>query len=267
MKKTKQQRKAPPSKKLTPKQRAARAKANVSEPNATPAVPPPPPPPRGKVDPDHPIFLDERMTVYIHHRAGRGADYFLTLDGGQVKVVRVGAEDTRRKRWRPYDGPRDRASAAEVYAKSFLPKTAEAARAICEMQGKTATAPLSGRVIEDESTTQGDEAMATKKAKSKKSGAATSTKKSATTKKPTTAAAKAETTVVPGTRMKGLPAFTLETKVEWLVKENPRREGSETHENWKKYFGAKTVGELFKRGGFPGQLRWDLKHGYLKLVK
>lgn len=228
--------------------------------------------PTAPADPAHPLFVDAHMNVFIHVREGRAADYFLTLDGGTYKVKRIAADDPARKHWRPYVGPSTRAAAAAIYERSFLPKTAEAARVICELQGKSITdldkatrqrllSGASAHDLEQPTNDEGD-TMATKKAKSKT--AAKPTK--ATTAKPaaTNGDAKAK---VPGARMNGLPPYTLETKVEWLVKENPRREGSETHANWKRYFGAKTVGELFKRGGFPGQLRWDLKHGYLKLSK
>jgi hypothetical protein len=50
-----------------------------------------------------------------------------------------------------------------------------------------------------------------------------------------------------------------------LVKENPRREGSETFVRFRKYFGAKTVGEYLAKGGTAGDLRWDIRHKYLKV--
>jgi hypothetical protein len=56
-----------------------------------------------------------------------------------------------------------------------------------------------------------------------------------------------------------------DSKIAWLVKENPRREGSETFVRFRKYFGAKTVGEYLAKGGTAGDLRWDIRHKYLKV--
>jgi hypothetical protein len=56
-------------------------------------------------------------------------------------------------------------------------------------------------------------------------------------------------------------------KLVWLVKENPRREGSETHARFKKYSSAKTVGEYFAKGGTAGDLRWDVRHEYVRVSK
>jgi len=62
--------------------------------------------------------------------------------------------------------------------------------------------------------------------------------------------------------------FHPQQKIEVVVEENPRRPGSTGHKSFKKYQKCKTVGEyLAKRGpdAHTGHLRWDLKHGYIKL--
>ena len=61
--------------------------------------------------------------------------------------------------------------------------------------------------------------------------------------------------------------FAEEQKLTWLVKENPRSKGGATFARFAKYFGSKTVGEYFKKGGTPGDLRWDVAHKYLTVSK
>lgn len=120
---------------------------------------------------------------------------------------------------------------------------------------------------ESSTTTEGDEDMAAKKSKAK----AKSTKKPATTKKAAgkkpivSAAAATSTAAKPTTARAGKHAD--DAKVSWLVKDNPRAKGSETHARFAKYFGVKTVGEYFAKGGTSGDLRWDLAHKYLTVAK
>lgn len=78
---------------------------------------------------------------------------------------------------------------------------------------------------------------------------------------------KAHVAGVSAAKAKGNGGFDDEQKISWLVKENPRRGGSDTHRRFAKYFGSKTVGEYFKKGGTAGDLRWDVKHKYLTVSK
>lgn len=107
-----------------------------------------------------------------------------------------------------------------------------------------------------------------KKTTSKKTASKTPAKKSA----PTKASAKksAPTKSAPpsaATAKRGRSVGHDESaKITWLVKDNPRSKGSETHRRFAKYFGAKTVGDYFAKGGTAGDLRWDIAHKYLSVA-
>lgn len=83
------------------------------------------------------VFI-EGTRHFVLVKEGRDYDHYLTLEEGAYKVVKVGKESEVRKRWRPYNYTP--AEAARIAEKSFLPKTADAARAICQLQGKPVAA-------------------------------------------------------------------------------------------------------------------------------
>ena len=56
------------------------------------------------------------------------------------------------------------------------------------------------------------------------------------------------------------------TKLEWHVKDNPKRPSGKAHARFEAYMGAPTVGEYLKRGGTRGDLRYDAEKGFLSLV-
>jgi len=119
-------------------------------------------------------------------------------------------------------------------------------------------------------TTEGAE-MKTKQAKSpslkasksavKKPGKAVITKPDAKAKavKAKAAPAKAAT--------KGNSKFSEAAKITWLIKENPKLKGTKSHARFAKYFGAKTVGEYFTKGGRRSGLRWDIAHKFLSVAE
>jgi hypothetical protein len=103
----------------------------------------------------------------------------------------------------------------------------------------------------------------------------TSTKKTST-KTAAAAPAKKRSDADPSAKVAGVSAavakgagngFDENAKITWLVKANPRREGSDTHRRFAKYSGATTVRDYFAKGGTPGDLRWDVKHKYLTVSK
>eukprot|EP00928_Gymnodinium_smaydae_P035527 TRINITY_DN24991_c0_g2_i2.p1 TRINITY_DN24991_c0_g2~~TRINITY_DN24991_c0_g2_i2.p1 ORF type:complete len:338 (+),score=77.83 TRINITY_DN24991_c0_g2_i2:101-1114(+) len=51
-----------------------------------------------------------------------------------------------------------------------------------------------------------------------------------------------------------------------VLVENPKRSGSEAHLRFEKYKKAKTIGEFFKLGGVPGDLKHDCKNGFVKIL-
>lgn len=52
--------------------------------------------------------------------------------------------------------------------------------------------------------------------------------------------------------------------IDW---ENPKFPGSSAHKRYQRYRRAKTVGEFFKFGGATGDLAYDQKRGYIRLVR
>jgi hypothetical protein len=51
-----------------------------------------------------------------------------------------------------------------------------------------------------------------------------------------------------------------------LLKENPKRSGSEAHQRFALYRSGMTVGEFLKLGGTKNDLRWDTKHHFIKIL-
>jgi hypothetical protein len=62
------------------------------------------------------------------------------------------------------------------------------------------------------------------------------------------------------------PRIANETKIEVLVKENPKREGSNAHERFKLYGKCKTVGAYKEAGGQMGDIHYDVAHEFIKLI-
>lgn len=114
----------------------AATKATVEAPRATSSKAPIPDPPEKKIvvstGPGTGIQHDETMATFIPI----GDDRFLTIDNSVIKVVSVPKGSEKRRRWRDYSGAKSLAEAVEVFEKSVLPKTPEAAREICRLLGK-----------------------------------------------------------------------------------------------------------------------------------
>lgn len=60
-------------------------------------------------------------------------------------------------------------------------------------------------------------------------------------------------------------SFTEDQKITVLVKDNPKREGSNAHEVFEWLRKSKTVGEFYKKGGMSSNLRWNIDHKYIKV--
>lgn len=54
-------------------------------------------------------------------------------------------------------------------------------------------------------------------------------------------------------------------KITLLTKKNPKREGTRAHKRFNLYFKHKTVKDFLANGGKRSTLRWDERHGYIKL--
>lgn len=52
--------------------------------------------------------------------------------------------------------------------------------------------------------------------------------------------------------------------IKLLVKENPKRPGTESHKRFKFYSKCKTVGAFLKAGGTRRDLDWDYEKGFIK---
>lgn len=59
--------------------------------------------------------------------------------------------------------------------------------------------------------------------------------------------------------------ITADATITWFVTSNPRSPGKGTHARFEAYMGAPTVAEYLKAGGTMGDLRWDLRTGYLAI--
>lgn len=60
---------------------------------------------------------------------------------------------------------------------------------------------------------------------------------------------------------------TEKTKIVFLVKENPKRKGSQAYNRFGKYMKAKTVGEYLKLGGTRADLRYDENKGFIQIAE
>lgn len=69
-----------------------------------------------------------------------------------------------------------------------------------------------------------------------------------------------------GTRLGRRPTHITKV-IEVLVQGNPRRKGTAGFKSFELYKPKMTVGEYFVAGGRSNDLAWDIKHGFVKLVK
>ena len=107
---------------------------------------------------------------------------------------------------------------------------------------------------------EGDADMAAKKSgtsKAKKSG-------TSKTKKPATAPKK-KAAPSAATAKRSNSGFGDEAKITVLVKENPKREGSEAHRRFKLYRTGMTVADYLAKGGTGADLTWDTKHRHVSV--
>lgn len=56
-----------------------------------------------------------------------------------------------------------------------------------------------------------------------------------------------------------------ESALTWFVTTNPRSKGRATYDRFEAYLGTATVAEYMAAGGTLGDLRWDLRSGYLAI--
>lgn len=56
-----------------------------------------------------------------------------------------------------------------------------------------------------------------------------------------------------------------DSKITLLVKENPKREGTNGFKAFAKYKTGMTVGDFLKKGGTRADLRWDISHEYIRV--
>lgn len=118
------------------------------------------------------------------------------------------------------------------------------------------------------STTK-EKPMATKSTAKKASPSKTKEAKPAKKAEPKAKPAAAKKAATNG-EARGRPvSFDKEMKIKVVAEDNPRREGSGGHENWKviKRYDGKTVESYLSAGGGANHLRWDVQHGNVKLVK
>lgn len=56
------------------------------------------------------------------------------------------------------------------------------------------------------------------------------------------------------------------TKVRCVVKQNPKRFGSKSHQRFEEYMNSTTVEDYFKNGGTRGDLRYDVDHEFFEII-
>lgn len=61
------------------------------------------------------------------------------------------------------------------------------------------------------------------------------------------------------------PDMDLGTKLKVLVKENPKRAGSESASRFDLYTGCKTVQDYLDKGGRLADVKWDTEKSYIQL--
>lgn len=57
-----------------------------------------------------------------------------------------------------------------------------------------------------------------------------------------------------------------EAAITWHVDKNPRAQGRGTYDRFQAYLGKATVKEYMEAGGTLGDLRWDIRSGYLSVA-
>ena len=107
---------------------------------------------------------------------------------------------------------------------------------------------------------EGDDQMATKKKSVKKAPAKKAPAKKAPAKKAPAKKAPAKKAPSAATAKRASNGFDETAKITLLVKENPKRAGSEAHRRFKLYKTGMTVGDFIAKGGASADLRWDAKH-------
>lgn len=55
--------------------------------------------------------------------------------------------------------------------------------------------------------------------------------------------------------------------LEYVLPYNPKRPGSKAHANWPLYEVNITLSALYRRGLTPTDIRWDLRHGHIRLAQ
>jgi hypothetical protein len=68
-----------------------------------------------------------------------------------------------------------------------------------------------------------------------------------------------------GAVTRGNGAFTPDSKITLLVKENPKKEGTNAFEKWKMYKNGMTVKEYYEKGGKTSTLKWDSERELIKI--
>lgn len=67
-------------------------------------------------------------------------------------------------------------------------------------------------------------------------------------------------------RSKFQEMYPEDSKLEVLVKENPKKEGSKSAERFAHYFSSKTVGDFLHAGGTYADIMYDLPRGRIKIT-
>ena len=60
--------------------------------------------------------------------------------------------------------------------------------------------------------------------------------------------------------------FAHDARITVLAKDNPKRESSAAHKVFGLYRKHRTVGDFLKAGGTTAHLRWDSKHGFIRIA-
>ena len=123
---------------------------------------------------------------------------------------------------------------------------------------------------QDTTTMTDAQKIAAANAAGKVTKVATGAKAKAATKAAPKAAAKgAKAKAAPKAATKGAPKGprpdNAAKKITLLVKENPKREGTASHQRFALYKSGMTVGEFCTKGGTMGDVKWDADHGYISI--
>lgn len=87
----------------------------------------------------------------------------------------------------------------------------------------------------------------------------------------TTVAGKTKKTKAPKAKAEGngvaRKRLNQDSKIEILVEANPKREGTKGHAAFKLYRNGMLVSTFIEKGGSAADVRWDVDHKYIKLIK